>query len=301
MEPIATTPSAELTQSRSAPAARTSSPSPGGRSALGHKFFAAPAAAAPASPASPSKQHRHAVESMVPDGSVVQFSPRDAAKFAARIGQQISARRRSGEGVVTGRVIAVEKSPSWEEDEPAAAKVTVLVEEAEDEPSRSPASTPDSARKRGGSSWRPRAPKPEETEGHRMVRRRQRLEAEAKELSLRPRPPPPVDMRGWSPADGEAKPLIDEFLRYAPSSGRSALGDMKALERREAELRAQTKEKLEDLRECISTIVQNWDEALAVRIHAPPRRSKALTHPLPVLRYPPVPSLGSRRSALRCR
>ena len=108
-----------------------------------------------------------------------------------------------------------------------------------------------------------------------MVRRRQRQEAEAKELSLRPRPPPPVDMRGWSPADGAAKPIIDEFLRYAPSSGRSALGDMKALERREAELRAQTKEKLEDLRECISSIVQNWDDALAVRIHAPPGQSKA--------------------------
>ena len=115
-----------------------------------------------------------------------------------------------------------------------------------------------------------------------MVRRRQRQEAEAKELSLRPRPPPPVDMRGWSPADGEAKPLIDEFLRYAPSSGRSALGDMKALERREAELRAQTKEKLEDLRECISTIVQNWDEALAVRIHAP-RQSKAPRPNTPIL------------------
>jgi hypothetical protein len=111
--------------------------------------------------------------------------------------------------------------------------------------------------------WKPRPP-PTETEGHRMVRRRLREEhAERDRSPSPPPPPPPVDMSGWEPRDGNAKPIIDAYLAYAPSKGRTAMGEMKVLEKQELALRTTTKRRMDRLHGQVRRILGSWEELVA--------------------------------------
>ena len=273
------------------------------------------------SPSSRIKQRQSdGLTSLTPSGNVLRYRVRDGSELPSP-GELHSARRRHGDGMLSGRVLAIDMlpqplgsaasgsatfSPEGEVDGREAdadapsvpvpaqvsasgelgptpareATVTVLIEPEMRKPAPASAVVAKmaAAAKNPSTGWKPRPP-PAETEGHRMVRRRLR-EDEERSTSPTPLPQREVDMSGWEPGDGNAKPIIDAYLRYAPTKGRSAMGEMKVLEKLEDKLRATTKRRMDHIKHEIKRIVESWDELLAEGSKKVPRGAVALVESL---------------------
>ena len=191
---------------------------------------------------------------------VLRYRVRDASAVAP-IGEVQSVRRGRQVEPVIGRVLCVDTPEPIDGEagaQTAPTTVTILVQ---------PELVGSGAARNPSTGWKPRPP-PSENEAHRMTRRRLSEGQEARRVPLSPPLPPQlpqhhVDTRGWEPRDGSAKPIIDAYLAYAPTKGRSALAEVKIMEKREEALRSQTRRRMDGLSASIGRILNAWDELVA--------------------------------------
>ena len=65
----------------------------------------------------------------------------------------------------------------------------------------------------------------------------------------------------WQLRDGDPQPLVDTFLAYSTRTSASALGDLKAMERREAAIRYKTKTEMDTCADRIRDVARKWSAA----------------------------------------